>query len=772
MPALRSTRVPTTVLSNRPPSLEAPIRAPLANKEFKHQLTHCNQQLGNALMQAQKVKHYGLGADTEPEHRAMTNSLQAVRQLFERQMKQRAELHTHRCALPSRTESSASSDDESSATGSTNAEFKPVLALLPLPAASGIASDCCADQETNVASGGCDHEGSNGIVLDLDEMVHGAYASVKYLSQAADGEPSKVLDTFRAEAQSLSDKPLAHLGHELAESGVGQFAAATGTSVVMLPLAALAIQAGIEEYQHAGHAMAYLKATRAKVQARKEALELARQLDAGGVLESRSKVIGIEAERTAQALVQARKDRHIGFSSAASGLSIGLKALSDLGLKISLGVKGALSGKSFFALGETAQAGAAAATATTVFGVAGTFVLGPLAGAFATALGAFFTVKSLQKHRQLKTDFGNLQHELKHHRLTEQGELHESHQVLEAFLLRQGEKRIGFFKRFSRWNKAFMVGSGLYAASATTKAVVVGLALAGIVGAASNPAGLIAITAVGVIGAVVMGIASLSFIRGHGKQGKYNRATQCAHTWVDRALLGQLHVHGNGEERFKLAASQLAHLDARKAALKTFLNDAASAGHKQSPLHKHLSWWQHLRGQVLGQKGLTKYLGTEAGHGALKNLVKTCLTAQLQALKEQIQARQAVNQGLMQHVEETLASPTTGVDAEEHQTTPTQLDGLSQVLGEIDAEFERDQSALELTQLRLSQLDNDQHRSVPELMKMLTQDEPKNIKASAKVVLNSLDTDIRQARGVLFESMLDGARLRQQAYERQQKKPA
>ncbi|WP_285199573.1 hypothetical protein, partial [Klebsiella pneumoniae] len=84
-----------------------------------------------------------------------------------------------------------------------------------------------------------------------------------------------------------------------------------------------------------------------------------------------------------------------------------------------------------------------------VFGVAGTFVLGPLAGAFATALGAFFTVKSLQKHRQLKTDFGNLQHELKHHRLTEQGQLHESHQVLEAFLLRQGEKRIGFFKRFS-----------------------------------------------------------------------------------------------------------------------------------------------------------------------------------------------------------------------------------------------------------------------------------------------------------------------------------
>uniref|UniRef100_UPI001CBF150F hypothetical protein n=1 Tax=Proteus terrae TaxID=1574161 RepID=UPI001CBF150F len=83
-----------------------------------------------------------------------------------------------------------------------------MLALLPLPAASGIASDCCADQETNVASGGCDHEGSTGIVLDLDEMVHGAYASVKYLSQAADGEPSKVLDTFRAEAQSLSDKPL------------------------------------------------------------------------------------------------------------------------------------------------------------------------------------------------------------------------------------------------------------------------------------------------------------------------------------------------------------------------------------------------------------------------------------------------------------------------------------------------------------------------------------------------------------------------------------
>lgn len=780
MPVIRKT-APIAIFSNAQP---APL---LPNQEFKHALGHAVNGLVNALRQADKQKTFSLNS-TNSGQVAITNealaktALQAKKnmlQIFDQQNRARKFLADNRIQIV-RTHNTQS---DANGVNGTLENFKAEESALPEPQRNEITERCCAtvnraEDKTQKKHNGCEHEEGGGIVIDLDEAAHGAFACSKYLSEVAQGRPEAVVESFKTNAAELGAEPIRYLGKELTENGVADFSTAVGAGALMLPLAALAVKAGIEEWQHGSHQLRELKVVRKDQTEELENLRGAAEALPSENMQARIQAQEIRLEKSGEAMKQAQKDREIGAMSAASGFTIGLKALSDLALKISLGIKGASTGKGFFALSESAQTGTAAAGAAVGFGLAGTFVLGPLAGLFATALGAFFTIKTVTKLKQLKSDFEHLKADIKTDSLTRAGETGEVLEPLRNFLIRQGEKRIGFFKRFARWNKAFMVGSGLYAASAVTKAVVVGVAAAGLAAAASNPIGLGVITAVGIIGAIAMGVASLSFIRGHGKQGKYSRATAADHPWVDRKLMTDLHglqamnhvvlegdettAISNKHKGFDMAATCLKYLDTQKNLLREFMNEVAKTSGKHSPLEKNLSWWKYLSGQILNRKTVHRFLNTENGRKQFLALTQQSLVAKTEMLAEKLCHRKTLLNTLKLDVRQAtpnaagLASPVTTNDLD-------QLEQLRKTFERMDSEYGRDQAELELSLLHLKTIESNPEADFKTISDCI--EAGSTTKDASKFVHQQMDRDIRRARGVLFESQLEGSRLREKQYQ-------
>ncbi|HEX4844521.1 MAG TPA: hypothetical protein VFV57_12680 [Limnobacter sp.] len=776
MPRSKSHTVQSIAFSN------ALAPTPTPSRVFRHGLGHTTQDLANTLRAHTKHSAWALN-ESNTHSPAVTDEMLKNAQLackkslslaFEKQMASR---HNTACERISMAHALSLQPHASTA---LLLPFKAQADLLPdLDTSSSSADTCCEPAAAgnkeiqHKQSGGCEHEDGGGIVIDLDEAAHGAFASTKYLNDVAKGRPEAVAESFKSDAAEMGRQPIQHLGNQLTHGGAAEFSTAVGAAVVMLPLAGLAIKAGIEEWQHASHTLKDLEAEQATQRAHLDRLKGAAQAAPIAALDAHIQAQALRLDKLKEAEQHARSDRGAGAMSAASGLSIGLKALSDIGLKISLGVKAAFTGKGFFALSESAQVGTAAAGAAVGLGIAGTFVLGPLAGIFATALGAFFTVKSVRKLKQLQSDFTHLQSDLKATALASGAGVQSTHAPLRAFLIRQGDKRIGFFKRFGRWNKAFMVGSGLYAASAITKAVVVGVAVAGIAAAASNPIGLGVITAVGIVGALAMGITSFSFLRGHGKQGKYSRATAGDHPWVDRKLMTDLHaVHTRGAASmpmdthlgFDMAASCLRNLDAQKQLLRNFMADAARFANKHSPMEKNLSWWQHLGRQVLNKKSVEKFLHTDQGLASLNTLVKETLMAHLALLKDKLTHRDLAMAQLT--LDKRPVHTTKDSDKVDGNTMLHQTEQLAETYARFEAEYAADQGRMELTLLRLKQLEEaPTNIGVVELAGHM--DAGTNLKEIRDYLHTDWDRQIRHARGVLFESQLEGARLRDQQYRAQ-----
>lgn len=767
MPALKQT-TRAVVFHNAPPT------PPLASHAFRNALGHSTQGLATALRRAEQQNGLDLNeADCTGAFVTKTmldntarQARNAMQQAWLQQCTARTSLANTRMDLVKKLR------EQTSPNTTLLQNLKIELAILPDSPQQQATVTCCEqppvhdEKIPNKQSKGCDHDEDGGIVIDLDEAAHGAFASSKYLSEVAQGRPEVVMESFKADAAELAEQPIRYLGKELTEGGVADFSTSVGAGAIMLPLAALAVKAGIEEWQHGTHELKELNAVRTDQLKTLNHLQASAKEVPSAQLESRIEAQAVRLEKLEEATQQAHKDRQIGAMSAASGFTIGLKALSDIGLKVSLGVKSAFTGKGFFALSESAQTGTAAAGAAVGFGIAGTFVLGPLAGIFATALGAFFTIKTITKLRQLKTDFEHLKADLKSDALAHGNQTSDASEALRNFLIRQGDKRIGFFKRFARWNKAFMVGSGLYAASAVTKAVVVGVAAAGIVAAASNPIGLAVITAVGIVGAIAMGIASFSFLQGHGKQGKYSRSTATDHAWVDRKLMTDLHAiqTNNARPAFDMAASCLKFLDAQKTALRKFMAEMSTAAGKHSPMEKNLSWWKHLSKQIASEKAVRRFLRTDAGLNHFRTMVKESLQAKNEMLVEKLRHRELTFQLLQADVHRQAVVNNT---AELDGSTLPALQQLGETFAKLDSEYGADQAELELNLHRLKQIENDPSMDVQKLASCI--DAGDSVKETSQFVHQEMDRDIRHARGVLFESQLEGARVRENQYREMKK---
>ena len=108
---------------------------------------------------------------------------------------------------------------------------------------------------------GHDHEHQHGfIAIDLDEAVHGLYASIKYMIAAASGDPKQMIEMLEHDAELLQKKPWDYLAHEAkGMDGAAGFGVAVGASALLIPFACLAIQAGLREARHAQKQLTSLK---------------------------------------------------------------------------------------------------------------------------------------------------------------------------------------------------------------------------------------------------------------------------------------------------------------------------------------------------------------------------------------------------------------------------------------------------------------------------------------------------------------------------------
>lgn len=583
-----------------------------------------------------------------------------------------------------------------------------------------------------------DHDHSSGfIAVDLDEAAHGAYASTKYLIDGVNGSPAQIVHQIKQDALLAAIHPKASLIKDIVPHGVGDFAAGVSASVGVLPLAGLAIHAGIHEIKDAAHQLKALNLRSAALNREVETLESLKEI----IPELSIDLQGFDATKKNLAFAKrlAKNDRAIGISSALSGSAIAVKSTVDIGLKTTLV---ALQKK--FSLLDIAQQGTQIGTAGLVTGAAGTLVLGPLAGIFAASLGVFFVRKSTAKRRQLKAQFALAKQQIAGNMALNRtaGMEQPQHVLYRDFILRQGAKRISFFKKFGNWNKLFLSGSGLYAASATTKMIVASLALAGVGAAAANPVGLGIILGVGIVGALVMGAASLSFFYGHEKQGRYAKHTSKDHADVDREFLCSLELfrvlaaEGTPDPAAVLKwsalglntrAACLQRLDSRKESLARFVADAAKASGKTMPRDPKNHLWNkwssaiqtaahyaatlgttlspvraelharntrmHVR-KELGSRTLENWIGTQVGSDALMQFAKEDLHAKVRYLKVKLTARlDLTNQKLATDPQ----SP-----AEDGKTV---LDAFTTYLTQQDALVEKDQAELERCQVLLAQIE-------------------------------------------------------------------
>ena len=347
---------------------------------------------------------------------------------------------------------------------------------------------------------------------------------------------------------------------------------------------------------------------------------------------------------------------------------------------------------------------------------------------------------------------------------------------------------------FKRWNFAFLSGSSLYAASALTKAALGIAALAGAGALISNPVGWGILLGVGVVGAVVMGVASWQFLFGHPKNERYERYFRDDHPELDRPFLTtldiappedggprwpgvllraqlfeQLEKHADALDRLKNRIARgmgkkpaatrddfLPNLQARLAALGAGAGALLRTGRlDEARTRAHQTW--SSRARHLTESNIASWIGSRDAQTAWPRFSKRYLIAQRDYLQHKLSCRLSL---LERHA--VLSQQVECADPE----TQTALAGL---LSELDQAAERDQVALERLRLCLSIKESNTERADRLLLGILT-----GVKDSA---LDALDASavrrelaatlmrdqprrLRDLKGMLLETEMQAACLR------------
>ncbi|MEA5150420.1 type III secretion system effector XopK [Xanthomonas arboricola pv. juglandis] len=330
-------------------------------------------------------------------------------------------------------------------------------------------------------------------------------------------------------------EPAAHesLLHTLAEEGapegVADLAMSLSISGAMLPLSGLAIYAAYKETREVTEQRGALRQRKRQLQSERALLQTALESGpftavAGAQIDALSEAI----DTVAYQQQRNARDGAIAVTSMASASVIFTKATTELGIQGGLAL-GANNANAAGLIGHsTAAAGVASAA-----GIAGTFVLAPLASVAATALGGTFLHQSRKEKTRVVADVARVEDFMQR---LEPGELSPGAQRYQHFLSTKLTQRSGFAGSFNNWNKGFVVGGVTYTASTLTKT---GVSAAVVLGAATvtGPVGAGLVVGAGLLGAVTMGVGGHQFLLAHGKQKRYRNYETAEMPSVDRALL-------------------------------------------------------------------------------------------------------------------------------------------------------------------------------------------------------------------------------------------
>lgn len=399
-----------------------------------------------------------------------------------------------------------------------------------------------------------------GVPIDVDEALQGLYQVARTVSDAV---------SKRSPQSPASDG---------AASGIGGYAFSAAVGIPVAFFSALAIRGGWAEVAEARKHCAVVEARHAQSRAAREAAHQRLIKSGTAVPDSvRSEYLvhaqaceDLEDERSCN-----RSAAGVGLSACAAGSMMLLRTVSDAALQVGL----AIVAKSFNVAGVLASSTIAAALSGAI-AMVGTIVLGPLAGVFATTLGAFYLHQSRIRFRRLDTDRTLVRAALERH-VGEGAALRR----YRDYVLGKVENRHRFLRRFRNWNSAFMIGGLLSAGVAAIKG---GIAVAALVGLGavvlSGPFGL-ALLVVGTVGALVLGVASVPFITQGAKNKRHRLQYAGDHAQVDRHLVAPLDLllagaDGAGEGPIASAGLQLrsqlyVSIEQRKKALTDLLAAAA-----------------------------------------------------------------------------------------------------------------------------------------------------------------------------------------------------
>lgn len=259
----------------------------------------------------------------------------------------------------------------------------------------------------------------------------------------------------------------------------------------------------------------------------------------------------------------------IGLMSSASGTSMLVRSVEETVLQAGLSV--AAKG---FNVAPVLASHPMAAAASSLSSIIGTFVLGPLAAGFSTALGALMVHQSRFRLQRLRIDQGQLESHLPN-----KADSAEEARYL-AFVRRKFGARLAFLQRFRNWNAIFLAGGVVFTGTTLVKAGLAAAAVLGLgAGLLAGPVGATVLLVVGLVGAVMLGAGSLPLMVTGAKNQRHQADYHDDHPGVDRCVLSMLDAvcppdGADDHPAFALRSTLYASIVERKAALLALLGAA------------------------------------------------------------------------------------------------------------------------------------------------------------------------------------------------------
>ncbi|MCG1055909.1 hypothetical protein KQH49_13620 [Mycetohabitans sp. B5] len=450
---------------------------------------------------------------------------------------------------------------------------------------------------------GGDQDGSGALAIDADEFVHCLYVIVVTLIQVSKGDGAGVQAAFNEAATLLARDPLGWLKDAGIAHGIADLAVTAGMTAPLLLLARQAIVEGLAEWRRARETGKALDQALAKVDEEIAALQAlaallqpagddvssgraaaragggARTDPAAGSGQTLPKLTAIKQERrTALRFLRKQNDADtvIGASSFVSGSAIAAKCAVDTGTKAYYIIE---------------QGGAAATAAAGAAGALGAMALGPIASAGSLALGGYMLHKSRNKRDAFRAEKNRTDCRVGAwlQQSPAQGAAMTSHDAASwdehalrhryaEFYRQKTQQHDAFFTHYTRWNKGFVAGSGLYTAGTVSKLALAGIVAAGGTALATPAAPVVLTAATGVAGAMMI-FFSLQYLKGHGRLQRYQRYYHDDDPELDRHFLAAVDLLCADDRPlagFDLRAAFYHQAAQREDQRQTFLADVAA----------------------------------------------------------------------------------------------------------------------------------------------------------------------------------------------------